>query len=112
MGDRTTFRGRTVGWGPWRKDWASICSAHRDGMPGCRLCFTGYYSNRWAHKVGHYFYRHHYRLWHRWVNRPNSRARRDLERIFPNLRAGVVPGEQTDRRHARPLPALWLPLGP
>ena len=61
----------TRGWGPWRRDWYSICSAHQNGGPDdeCSRCRAGLWRNRWMHALGHVVYKLSPRLWRWWVNR-------------------------------------------
>jgi hypothetical protein len=47
---------------------------------------TGNYHNRWASKAERFLASHAYWLWHWWVNRPNSRTRKQLEEAFLNLK--------------------------
>ena len=80
------WAGLEQGWGPWRKDWISVCSAHHGTEVGCLACMTGNYHNRWASKAERFLASHAYWLWHWWVNRPNSRTRKQLEEAFLNLK--------------------------
>jgi hypothetical protein len=87
------YRGDVIGWGPWRARWYSICSKHGPGTPEgkrreCRLCLAGHYVNDWTHATDSLIYRRATRFWLWWHNRPNSKSRRRLERIFPGLRRG------------------------
>lgn len=68
---RAPSRADTRGWGPWRQDWYSICSAHQHGGPedDCRLCRAGKWRNRWRHFLGHCVYKISPRLWRWWANR-------------------------------------------
>lgn len=77
---------RSSGWGPWRCDWYSICSHHRDHDPECKRCLTGRWVSHWAHAVGHLVYLSVPGVWRWWVNRPDSKSRRFLEQTFPGLR--------------------------
>lgn len=80
-------RSPSTGWGPWRRDWISICSMHYIHDPSCSTCMTGQYRNRWAGHMSRFVYRHWPHLWRYWANRrwlnPHSRW---LESVFPNLR--------------------------
>lgn len=89
----SSYRGDVIGWGPWRSSWYSVCSRHGRGWPEekrheCRMCLAGYYINDWNHAVDHAIYERWPRVWIWWHNRPRSRSRRQLERIFPGLRRG------------------------
>jgi hypothetical protein len=71
--------------GPLRQDWYSVCS--RAGYdPGCSACQAGHWVNVTAHRIDGFAWQHArpVALW--WHNRPNSKSRRTLRRIFPNLR--------------------------
>lgn len=74
--------------GPFRQEWYSICSKHRGGGPDsdCRLCRTGQWHNVHRLKVSGFVHDHAYPVWFWWVNRPNSRSRKFLRSVFPNLR--------------------------
>jgi hypothetical protein len=80
------FKGKSQGWGPWRREWYSICSRHHDPHTDCHMCMTGHYSYVVLNHMEHFFYTHFYRLWHWWVNRPNSASRKRIETIFPKLK--------------------------
>lgn len=84
---------RTRGWGPWRSDFYSLCSRHRDGREDCPTCNAGQWVNRIVHRIDALIYRHLPKFWLWWHNRPNSKARRTLEEFFPNLRAGEHDGD-------------------
>lgn len=76
----------TRGWGPWRADFYSVCSRHHHSRDDCPQCNAGQWSNRIVHRIDGRIYRYARRLWLWWHNRPNSKARRTLEGIFPNLK--------------------------
>lgn len=57
------------GWGPWRQDFYSFCSAHRDEQPDCNVCQVGTWTNHWGHLMGRLFFKISPRLWQWWVNR-------------------------------------------
>lgn len=57
------------GWGPWREDWYSICSAHRKTRDDCIACHCGTWVNAWGAAIGRVFYRATPRLWQWWANR-------------------------------------------
>jgi hypothetical protein len=59
------------GWGPWRQEWYSICSAHQNGGPDdeCQLCRAGLWRNCWRQFFGHIVYKRWPRLWRWWANR-------------------------------------------
>lgn len=60
----------TVGWGPFKYQWYSICSGHRIFEEVCPRCIAGTWVNCWAHEVGHFVYEHNPVLWRWWANRP------------------------------------------
>lgn len=76
----------TRGWGPWRQDWYSICSAHMKPQTDCPNCQAGQWINTWNHALGGIVYRLHKPTWLWWANRPNSKTKRFLRKHFPNLR--------------------------
>ena len=80
------YRGKTIGVWPLRSRWYSVCSKHFEYREGCELCAAGHYLNSVRIRFGHFFHNHFYRLWHWWVNRPNSKSRRFLEEVFPGLK--------------------------
>lgn len=61
----------TIGWGPFRYQWYSICSGHYNFDADCDRCIAGSWSNCWAHKVGHFVYENEPEVWRWWVNRPS-----------------------------------------
>lgn len=69
-----------------KEEFYSICSMHRESRSDCDLCQEGTWTNVWTRRVGHLVHDHCYRLWYWWVNRPDSKSRRNLERIFPGLK--------------------------
>jgi hypothetical protein len=82
MNRNRRLRGRWL----WREEFYSICSRHYEWNADCQLCQHGVWRNIGMHHVGHFFYRFAYPLWFWWVNRPNSRSRLELERLFPGLK--------------------------
>ena len=68
-------------WGPFRQDWYSICSAHRNRRADCDLCQTGQWINVCGHILGGMVYKLHKPTWLWWVNRPNSKAKRFLRSV-------------------------------
>ncbi len=77
---------KTKGWGPWRQDFYSICSQHTRSKDNCIRCQSGTWVNNWMHNIEGLVYKLNYKLWFWWVNRPNSKHRSELEKIFPNLK--------------------------
>ena len=59
----------TIGWGPWRKEWYSICSGHYLWNEECSICNVGRWVNVWRHAVGHVIYRVAPGVWRWWANR-------------------------------------------
>ncbi len=53
----------TKGWGPWRRDWYSVCSRHRHFDPTCRLCSTGFWGNHWWTEVSKMVFKRAPNLW-------------------------------------------------
>ena len=80
------YRGDKIGYLLWRSTWYSICSRHQISDTNCHRCMAGHYVNDIKHWLGGYFERHHYKFWFWWVNHPNSQSRKDIEKLFPNLR--------------------------
>jgi len=80
------YNGQTLGWGPWRKDWYSICSAHRNYDSECHLCAAGHYCNKWKLFLWHIVFKISPKLWQWWANQPNRKSRKFIEEVFPNLR--------------------------
>jgi hypothetical protein len=74
--------------GRWfrREEFYSVCSRHYQWREDCNQCQAGMWRNIWMHHVSAFFNRFAYPLWHWWVNRPNSRSRRELEKLFPGLK--------------------------
>jgi hypothetical protein len=68
---------KTIGWGPFKSDWYSICSIHGHPKDGCNMCMTGSYCNRLLNKVGHFFHKHAYPLWFMWANKTFKWRRKD-----------------------------------
>lgn len=85
------YQGQSRGWGPWRRDWLSYCSRHRVACQDCRTCMGGQYSFRWVRALSGVCFFLAPRLWRWWVNRPKSRARRQIEAAFPKLRGKEPP---------------------
>lgn len=57
------------GFGPWKREWYSICSRHRHRDNTCDLCQVGSWKNIWKHKLCHVFYKCCPKLWIWWRNR-------------------------------------------
>ena len=64
----------TKGWGPWRYEWYSLCSAHRDSIITCRMCTAGSWENVWRTKMSQFVFAVAPDLWRWWVNRPAGKA--------------------------------------
>ena len=82
--------GSTHGWGPFKYEWFSICSMHRDFSETCAACGKGQWINCWAHAIDAVFYTVTPWLWRWWNNRPTSKSRRFLEDAFPGLREATA----------------------
>ena len=77
----TRMEGRlpTVGKGPFRYQWYSICSGHSVNADGnyynyevdCPRCAVGTWENCWNIEISHFFYKNDPELWRWWVNRPS-----------------------------------------
>lgn len=81
---RTTYQGDVIGWGPTRARWYSFCSKMSHGHASeCPACMAGSYRNDFAHRGAGLVWKHARPLALWWHNRPNARARRDIERHFP-----------------------------
>jgi hypothetical protein len=79
----------TRGHGLWRQEFYSIHAHMR-----CTECPTdkhGSWHNVWGQRASQGFYWLAPGLWRWWVNRPGSRARRQMERWFPRLRGREKP---------------------
>jgi hypothetical protein len=79
----------TVGWGPFRCQWYSFCSAHQRFDVSCSRCRAGSWHNCWSHEVGHFIYENDPTLWRWWANRPELMAsfRNLIESAFKNKNA-------------------------
>ena len=82
---------RSRGWGPWREEWYSICSAHRGYKETCNLCNKGTWVNVYKQAAGYFIFERWPDLWRWWANRPWSPRRKKLEGWFPGLK-----GEKKD----------------
>ena len=72
----------------WKKRWFSICSMH--GLEGtqveCGMCQAGYWTNIWKWKIGGVISYLFPKLWVWYMNRPNSKARKQVKEWFPKLK--------------------------
>lgn len=59
---------KTKGWGPFRSDWYSICSAHYEYNDSCRMCQAGGWINTWKQKFETIIFKHNPELWMWWAN--------------------------------------------
>jgi hypothetical protein len=66
------YRGKTIGFWPFKKDWYSICSRHQEHNKDCNLCIKGSYCSRWKLSVSAFFFKFTPRLWTWWVNRKDE----------------------------------------
>lgn len=73
---------REMGWGPWKRQWYSICSAHRGYRRGCPECNGGRWVNVWGKRWNAFLFRSSPRLWRYWFNRrmesKDARAYQDV----------------------------------
>lgn len=69
----------TRGWGPWRRDWHSVCSLHKAKRIDCKLCRTGHWRNRWASAIWGAVFIHLPSVWRWWVNRGPMRFVNTIE---------------------------------
>jgi hypothetical protein len=77
---------RSRGRGLFRQEFYSICSMHSKPQDDCDCCNAGSWRNVYATMLSHTFYKVSPFLWRWWANRPNSKSRKRLEEIFPNLK--------------------------
>lgn len=70
----------------WKQRWFSICSMHYKYKEDCHICNTGGWTNVWQWKIGSLIYKLTPNLWKWWMNRPNSKARRQIMEWFPKLK--------------------------
>lgn len=59
---------KSKGWGPWKYEWYSICSAHFVAKQSCNNCNRGNWVNVYEHAVISYICKVNYPLWYWWVN--------------------------------------------
>lgn len=69
--EKETRSKRIRGWGPFRKEWGSICSRHMYGSPGqgCELCDCGQWRNSWLSFLSGLVYKISPSLWRFWKNK-------------------------------------------
>jgi hypothetical protein len=67
----------TIGWGPWKKIWYSLCSRHRKSDTNCNMCKAGYYTNDWRHFLSSLVFKILPSFWIWWVNRDNEYYKRN-----------------------------------
>lgn len=75
----------TKGWGPWKKTWFSVCSAHQKYKAECPLCNTGSYLTAWRNWLSSYIYERFPRFWRHWMNRKihkTERIKMSIEKIY------------------------------
>lgn len=73
----------TVGWGPFRYEWYSICSGHGLNDDGryywfdtdCPRCMAGVWTNCWKLAASHVVEKYCYPLWYWWANHKNKKAK-------------------------------------
>jgi hypothetical protein len=68
------------GWGPFRCEWYSICSAHSICRDDCSRCQAGHWVNCWVHEIESYIHDHYYPLWFWWANRSQYSFREGIKR--------------------------------
>lgn len=76
----------TIGKLFWKQRWFSICSAHYEYKEDCGMCNAGHWTNVWQWKFGFIMYKLWPNLWTWYMNRPNSKARKQIMELFPKLR--------------------------
>ena len=76
------YRGRFL----FKEKWISVCSAHQEYEEKCNTCQAGSWYNVNSSFFANLVYKIYKPLWLWWVNRPNSKARRNIEKHFPNLK--------------------------
>jgi hypothetical protein len=70
----------------WKERWFSICSAHIDFNKDCKACNAGYWTNVWGWKISGVVSKLFPKFWIYWMNRPNSKARKQIMELFPKLK--------------------------
>lgn len=70
----------------WKERYFSICSAHYEHKDDCKTCNTGTWTNVWKWKMGGVIFKVMPKVWIWWMNRPNSKARKQIEEWFPKLK--------------------------
>lgn len=74
-----TYQGRlTIGWGPWRAKWHSICSRHYIPEVTCKTCSSGHYINNMTGKIDSFMYKHWKVMW-LWKHSPHLRKLRTIK---------------------------------
>lgn len=63
------YKGDRIGWGLWRRDWYSICSAHQESQEDCDLCMSGSYVWYITHLINSLIYKLCPNLWIWWSNK-------------------------------------------
>ena len=61
---------KTKGWGPWKYEWYSVCSAHQNPHDNCVCCQAGDWQNSYKQYIISYIYERNYNIWFKWANDP------------------------------------------
>lgn len=69
MKSKKINRLRTKGFGPFKKEWYSICSSHFIYDEHCIRCTRGEWINVWRHFFGSKVYKYFPDFWRWWVNK-------------------------------------------
>lgn len=76
---------KTKGWGPWRYNWFSLCSAHGMGeQKNCKACNSGIWQNHWKWKMGSVVFFISPKLWRWWMNRDGISLRDRIKNLILN----------------------------
>lgn len=66
----------------WKERWFSFCSMHFKYEEDCCACNTGSWTNVWKWKIGGLLFKVMPKIWIWWMNRPNSKSRKRIEKWF------------------------------
>jgi hypothetical protein len=61
----------TKGWGPWKQEWYSVCSAHLNYDSTCPRCLCGAWAFVWKVHVNNLTFKFFPKLWIWWINKTN-----------------------------------------
>lgn len=86
---------------PYRGEWMSVCSRHREYRPDCRICNAGHWISSEEREFSHWLWEYDKDIWRKWANRTDASGNRidtRLEEIFPGLKAKAAPAESGQER--------------